>query len=45
MMRMHSDDVQVILNPLHDAEEKVTSQSFHQRVLAAARKQSLLIGA
>ena len=36
--------VQVIMNPLHDAEEKVTSQGFHQRVIAAARKQSLLMG-
>lgn len=36
--------MQVILNPLHDAEEKVTSQGFHQRVISAARKQALLMG-
>jgi hypothetical protein len=36
--------MQVILNPLHDADEKVTSQGFHQRVVAAARKQALLMG-
>lgn len=41
--RTHVALVQVILNPLHDAEEKVTSQGFHQRVMAAARKQSLLM--
>jgi hypothetical protein len=35
--------VQVILNPLHDPDEKVLSQGFHQRVLGAARKHSMLM--
>lgn len=35
--------LQVILNPLHDPGEKVTSQSFHQQVLGSARRNQLLL--
>eukprot|EP00892_Ulva_mutabilis_P004478 jgi/Ulvmu1/2401/UM133_0002.1 len=35
--------MKVILNPLHDPDEKVTSQSFHQQVLGSARRNQLLL--